>query len=208
MATASKRSRLAPEQRREQILERAQALLAERSYDELTTVDIARAAGVTRALVHHYFGGKREIYLELANRLVASTLELPPPNRKARLRKRVAAQTDEWLDWAERNRVPWLAVTGQGEATVDDAIVAVAIGGREMNVERMLRYNDDLLDDTPQTRFALRSFVVLVQQATRDWLLGNADRNEVHTLLTELFIAIVRQVGPALDRQASAAPVT
>ena len=48
--------RLDPGQRREQILDAANALFAERAYDEVSIEDIAGAAGVTRGLVHHYFG--------------------------------------------------------------------------------------------------------------------------------------------------------
>jgi len=33
--------------------------------------DIARAAGVTRGLVHHYFGGRTEVYIALLERLDA-----------------------------------------------------------------------------------------------------------------------------------------
>jgi AcrR family transcriptional regulator len=200
VATAGKRSRLRPEERREQILDHAQALLAERSYDELTTVDIARAAGVTRALVHHYFGGKREIYLEIARRVAQSTMDLPRPEPGGPLRKRIAAGTTAWLDWAERNRVPFLAITGQGQASVDEAILAVDRGGREANVERLLHNNADLLPDTEATRFALRGFVALVQEVTRTFLLGGATRDEAHVVITEVFVALIRDAAPRLSR--------
>jgi AcrR family transcriptional regulator len=52
-------SRLDPGQRREQILDTANALFAERTYDEVSVEDIASSAGVTRGLVHHYFGGRK-----------------------------------------------------------------------------------------------------------------------------------------------------
>ena len=60
-----KYSRLDPGQRREQILDAASALLAERPYDEVSIEDIASAAGVTRGLVHHYVGGRNELYIAL-----------------------------------------------------------------------------------------------------------------------------------------------
>ena len=41
-------SRLAPGQRREQILDAANALFAQRAYDEVSIEEIASAAGVTR----------------------------------------------------------------------------------------------------------------------------------------------------------------
>jgi AcrR family transcriptional regulator len=72
MTTTPKFSRLDPAQRRDQILDAANALFAERSFDEVSVEDIANAAGVTRGLVHHYFGGRKEVYIALLERLVAT----------------------------------------------------------------------------------------------------------------------------------------
>ena len=80
MTTTPKYSRLAPEQRREQILDAANALFAERGYDEVSIEDIASSAGVTRGLVHHYFGGRKEVYIALLERIGTMREEqLPPP---------------------------------------------------------------------------------------------------------------------------------
>ncbi len=71
MSTTPKYSRLDPGQRREEILDAANALFAERGYDEVSIEDIASAAGVTRGLVHHYFGGRKQVYIALLERLGA-----------------------------------------------------------------------------------------------------------------------------------------
>ena len=71
MNTIPKYSRLDPGQRREQILDAANALFSERGYDEVSIEDIASSAGVTRGLVHHYFGGRKEVYIALLERLGA-----------------------------------------------------------------------------------------------------------------------------------------
>src|SRR3954449_6596950 len=63
--------RLDPGQRREQILDAANALFAGRPYDEVSIEDIANAAGVSRGLVHHYFGGRKDVYIGLLERLGA-----------------------------------------------------------------------------------------------------------------------------------------
>ncbi len=60
--------RLDPGERRDQILDAANALFAERGYDEVSIEDIASSAGVTRGLVHHYFGGRKEVYIGLLER--------------------------------------------------------------------------------------------------------------------------------------------
>jgi AcrR family transcriptional regulator len=44
---------MAPEERRRHIIETAHGLFAERPYTEVSTQDIADAAGVARSLAHH-----------------------------------------------------------------------------------------------------------------------------------------------------------
>ena len=101
MSTTPKYSRLDPGQRREQILDAANALFAERGYDEVSIEDIASSAGVTRGLVHHYFGGRKEVYIGLLERLGAMREEqLPPPVGRS-ARARVADNVSRWLDWTE-----------------------------------------------------------------------------------------------------------
>src|SRR6187551_1895435 len=97
--TSSKYSRLDPAQRRDQILDTANALFAERAYDEVSVEDIAGAAGVTRGLVHHYFGGRKDVYIGLLERIGAQREQhlRPPVGRNARAR--VSDSVTRWLDW-------------------------------------------------------------------------------------------------------------
>ena len=125
MSTTPKYSRLAPARRREEILDAANALFAERGYDEVSIEDIASSAGVTRGLVHHYFGGRKEVYIALLERLGAMREEqLPPPVGRS-ARARVADSVSRWLDWTEQNRTIWLATLGRGEDIADPDIRAV-----------------------------------------------------------------------------------
>ena len=113
--TLPKYSRLDPGQRRDEILDAASALLAERPYDEVSIEDIASAAGVTRGLVHHYFGGRNELYIALLERLGTHCEDgLRPPSGSS-ARARVADTVSRWLDWTEANRTIWLATSAHGE---------------------------------------------------------------------------------------------
>jgi AcrR family transcriptional regulator len=53
-----------PSQTRDQILEAARGLFADRGYDRTTIRSVAAAAGVNQGLVHHYFGSKQQLYRE------------------------------------------------------------------------------------------------------------------------------------------------
>ena len=49
---------------REQILAAARSAFADNGYDGTTIRGVARAAGVDPALVHHYFGNKRQLFVD------------------------------------------------------------------------------------------------------------------------------------------------
>lgn len=51
------------DQRRDRILQAAQALFAERGYEGTSAEAIASQAGVAKGLIFHYFGSKAELYL-------------------------------------------------------------------------------------------------------------------------------------------------
>ena len=81
-------SRLDPAERRDQILDTANTLFAERGYEEVSIEEIAKEAGITRGLIHHYFGGRKEVYIALLERLeTIREEELRPPRVEARMRE-------------------------------------------------------------------------------------------------------------------------
>src|SRR6478672_10548449 len=71
-------SRLDRDERREQILVCAHELFEANNFSAVSVGEIAEAAGVTRGLLHHYFGTKRELYLEVVREMVRLP-ELPLP---------------------------------------------------------------------------------------------------------------------------------
>ena len=147
MSTTTKYSRLAPGQRREQILDAANALFAERGYDEVSVEDIASSAGVTRGLVHHYFGGRKQVYIALLERLGTMREEqLPPPVGRS-ARARVADSVSRWLDWTEQNRTIWLATLGRGEDIADPDIRAVVLDLVRRAVAIVAAHHADIADD-------------------------------------------------------------
>src|SRR6188768_3924548 len=112
------------------MLDAANALFAERGYEEVSVEDIARSAGVTRGLVHHYFGGRKDVYLALLERLESVREEglRPPVGRSARAR--VADTVSRWLDWTEANRTIYLGTIAPGEDILDSDVQRVVAGLR------------------------------------------------------------------------------
>jgi AcrR family transcriptional regulator len=67
------RRRLEAEVRRKEILRAASRAFASRPYDAVHIDAIARDAGASWALINHYFGDKRGLFLAVAREIVART---------------------------------------------------------------------------------------------------------------------------------------
>ena len=193
------RTRLAPQARRRQIVDVARGLFATHPYAEVTVAAIAREAGVTRALVHHYFGSVGEIYLAVLGELAAEGVEIPGNVEGLSRQERVARNVDALLDLMASNRETWLALAGQSGAIPDAHIRQVLEAGGEVAIERMIAANSDLISDTPITRVALRTVLAMLESACGQWLRGFATREQVHALISEMFLDAVERTIPKLE---------
>jgi AcrR family transcriptional regulator len=200
-------SRLDPAARRDQILDAANALFAERAYDEVSIEDIANSAGVTRGLVHHYFGGRKDVYIGLLERLGALREEKiePPVGRSARAR--LADDVSRWLDWTDANRTIWLAAMAPGEDVVDPDVRRVVAGLVRRAVALLVARHSDMAEDSPRLRYALECWTALNRSATRRWLQGEASREATHELIASTLEHVLRTFGapPAPTRRTSPA---
>jgi AcrR family transcriptional regulator len=94
-------TRLQTDERRRLLLDRATELFATHGYDELSMAKLARAAGISKALLYHYFPSKRELFVaaltDAAEELRARTEPEPghPPAQQ------LALALDAFLRWVE-----------------------------------------------------------------------------------------------------------
>jgi AcrR family transcriptional regulator len=198
---AQGRRRLEPDVRRGQILACAVRLFGERPYAEVSTTDIARAAGVARGLINHYFGTKKDLYLEVI-RVMLTIPEVAVQSLPAGdLRTRVDASVSWFLDVVSRHSTSWLAA-------------ATAAGtGRDVDVERVLAEAEDTAADyvliavglaevaehREELRGMIRAYVGMATATAKEWLNRDAlTRAQVHLLLATTLLAIVEQVFPAV----------
>ena len=192
-----------PEERRDQILDAANALFAERGYDEVTIEDVARAAGVARGLVHHYFGGRKEVYVALLERLAAGREEelRPPTGRSARAR--VADSVSRWLDWTGTNRTIYLGTIAPGEDIADPDVRRAVADLVHRAVVQLAAFHTDIADDSPRLRYALECWTGMNRAATRRWLRGEATRETTHELLASTLEHVLRTFGSSPSKRSS-----
>src|SRR3954453_18133437 len=167
MSAPRRYQRLDAATRRDQILDSASALFAERGYEEVTIEDVAKAAGVARGLVHHYFGGRKEVLLALLERVgvVREEQLRPPVGRSARAR--VADSVSRWLDWTEANRTIYLGTIAPGEDIAAPDVRRVVAELMSRAVALIATFHADIAHDSPRLRYALECWTGLNRAATR-----------------------------------------
>jgi AcrR family transcriptional regulator len=106
----SPKKRLSAEERRAAILGAAMRVFAERGYHRTAIDDIARAAGVSKALIYEHFASKEELHLELMEQ---TALELFERLRGAAAvggrgtAERLQAGLDAFFGFVEERRGAW-----------------------------------------------------------------------------------------------------
>ena len=202
MTTATPRwRRLEPDQRREQILNCAVRLFGERPYSAVSTTELAREAGVARGLINHYFGTKRDLYLEVVRRMVAVPESAVRRLPKGSLAERVDGAVTWFLDMVSRNPKTWLAAIGAEGVGDDPEVERILAEADDTAVERVL----ELVDIAPtvvageELRAMLRSYGALVKAAAREWLVRESmPRKHVQLLLTNTLLSILRDTFPTV----------
>ncbi len=201
MSSPPRYRRLNPAERRAQILDAANELFAERGYGEVTIDDIAKSAGVARGLVHHYFGGRKEVYLALLERLGAAREEdlRPPTGRSARAR--VADSVSRWLDWTSANRTVYLGTIAPGEDIADPDVRRLVAELVHRAVAQVVAFHADIAQDSARLRYALECWTGLNRAATRRWLRGEATRDATHEVLASTLEHVLRTFGSPPNRR-------
>ena len=75
-APARARVRMTGTQRRQQLIEIARALFAERGYDATSIEEIAQRANVSKPVVYEHFGGKEGLYAVVVDREMSTVIEM------------------------------------------------------------------------------------------------------------------------------------
>jgi AcrR family transcriptional regulator len=198
MSEGPARTRLEPDERREQILLCAVRLFGERPYAAVSTTELANAAGVTRGLLHHYFGTKRGLYIEVVRRMV----QLPGRDVQefpgADMKERIDASVDWVLDSVGRASRTFVAVVGAEGVGHDPEIEQILADADDTAARRVLEGLGiaTSTEATGRQRALIRAYGGMVKAAVREWVAGALSREEVAALLSNALLAIVEKVIP------------
>lgn len=190
---------MGPEARRQQILDSARALFEERGYGAVSMGDVALAAQVTRGLVHHYFGSKRDLYLDVVREVLSEAPVFAGPGEADSLDDMVRRNAHALLDYLAANRGMLLAIAPSGDLGRDPEVAALADAAREAAVDQVIANHLGAEPGPPEARLVIRAFMGLVEAASREWLFHErATRAQVETLVAESILALMREALPAV----------
>lgn len=168
--------RLTVEARRDQLVSVGVELIATRSWDGLTMLDIAAAACVSKPLLYHYFSTKQDLY-RAAVRSAAEELRLATcPVAPMRPRDELRWSLEAHVDWVEAHHDAYRTVL-QGGVSGDAEVQAIIERSRTEVVDRIVR-SVGLELAPPSLRISLRGWVGFLESACLEWL-GSKDISKV-----------------------------
>jgi AcrR family transcriptional regulator len=188
--------RLDVDERRAQLIALGERLFTSLTYSELSMARIAREAGISKALLYHYFPSK-QAYFEATLQAAAEELRtrtepdatLPPAQQLER-------SLDVYLGWIEEHNEAYnkLIITAGEVAEVRQMVEGV----RGQTADRIL--GGVLGDDTPVpagARTAVRGWLWFMDGACLDWIANDRDlsRDELRGLLMGTLVGALMASG-------------
>lgn len=197
VTTRSPRSRLSPDERREQLLDLGVRLLATRSLDELSIDLLAEEAGISRGLLYHYFGNKHDFHEAVVRRacddLIAQTA---PPSEGEPLERLLASMTG-YVDYVTANYEGYLSLV-KGAASGNDTLRRIYDDALGVLTDRVFTEDalQELLHDTPLTRLTVRGWASMSEALVLAWAKDPAGvtREQLDDLLAASLPALVATI--------------
>jgi AcrR family transcriptional regulator len=160
--------RLGVDERRRRLLELGKELFTRHTYAELSMAAIAREAGISKALLYHYFPSKQSYFVatlqqqaeELAQRTAADPA-LPPAEQ---LTRSLAA----FLSWIEENADGYAKLL-EGASTHAE-VRRLVDQVRAATAERILAGLSPEAPPAPELRTAVNGWLWFMDGALTDWL--------------------------------------
>jgi AcrR family transcriptional regulator len=193
-----RRRRLTPDERRAQLVALGVNFLTDHTIDELTIDEVSARAGVSRALVFHYFGTRQGLHRAVVLTARDSLLRASEPSPELPPQERFRDTLTRIVTCVREHRGTFYSLV-RGVASGDAAVRPVIAEPRDEKARRLL---DVSLARAPPDgdllRVALRSWVGFAEEVLVE-LAVDADRpvDEIVSFLERTARGVVAAVGPA-----------
>jgi AcrR family transcriptional regulator len=167
MVTAAPNRRLGPDARRAQLVGVGLGLIKEMPFDEVTAEVVARAVGVSKGLVFHYFPSTRDLQVAILRAAADELLSeldvgagLPPDER-------LRVGLDAFVRYIEQNPASYQAVVRR--AGSDERLLAVFEDTRSAVVD-IVATSLGVSELPAGLRLVIRGWIAMVEECVLHWL--------------------------------------
>lgn len=210
MTTRASSTRLPRDERREQLVVLGRELLGTRPYEQVSIGELARAAGVSKGLLYHYFPTKSDFVVAVLEQSHAELAEQMTPDPALPAEQRLDAAIDAVLRYAEEHRQGFLA-TMRARHGPDETIREVLAAARARRVSSLVELaarragapREEV--ESPLLQAAAEGWVHLSEHVIGRWLeRGDLERDAVLALLRDTLLGAL---DAGLAARGSPAPV-
>jgi AcrR family transcriptional regulator len=193
-------SRLQTDERRRQLLEAGARVFTERSYDDASMAEVARAAGISKGLLYHYFPSKRDLFVATLEAAAEELRNITEPDPSRSIPEQLTSILDAYLAWIEEHADSYAKLLES--ATGSDDVRSYMAQMRAGTVERIL--GTLVKGGNPAAiRTALHGFLWFIDGACLDWLASkDLSREQLRDMLVTTFagaIGAAVQTGPPVE---------
>jgi AcrR family transcriptional regulator len=210
--TTSKSIRLPPDERREQLVSLGLELLGRTPPNQVSIEAIARAAGISKGLLYHYFPTKSDFVVAVLRQSRAELERRMAPDFSVELTvgQRLDASIDAFLGYVEDHAAGFLAIT-HARGGEDAAIRAVLAENRERRVRAMVDFAAALSRgpreeiESPALVVALEGWLSFCEGVVESWLArDDLERSEAVFLMRENLLGTLVAIAGLDPRPAAA----
>jgi AcrR family transcriptional regulator len=198
-------SRLAPDARRDQLIQKGLELLGSHASDQMSITELSQAAGISKGLLYHYFPTKSDFVVAVfrsAREQLEERMTLADPSLEPA--ERLDASLDAFLAYVEEHAAGFLAIA-RARTGGDEAIRAELAEGRSRRIDQLVEVaaaragRDRAAFDSPMLRAALEGWLSYSETVIVRWLSERQlERSEVRRLLRQTFLAALDSIAEPL----------
>jgi AcrR family transcriptional regulator len=182
--------RLEVDQRRAQLLEVGTELFSKHSFEELSMAQIAREAGISKALLYHYFPSKEEFFKAALAQAATELAERTAPDESLPPVEQLRASTRAFVDWIGQRGATYAKLL-ESLGGVPDLRETVT-GIRDFTSTRLLDGLVPAAERTPAKRAAVRAWLWFMDGVLLDWIEHrDRDAEAVSAQLVDSLLALV-----------------
>jgi AcrR family transcriptional regulator len=161
-------SRLDVDERRSQLLDVGTELFSKHSYEELSMAQIAREAGISKALLYHYFPSKEEFFKAALTEAATELVQRTAPDDSLAPLEQLRASTRAFVDWIGERGEAYMKLLQSVGAVPELRETMTQI--RDFTSGRILEGLVPENERTPAKRAAVRGWLWFMDGVLLDWI--------------------------------------